>query len=560
MKTTINHLVPARRAAVILAMSLLCAGAFAQPYNYRYPQTAGLSIQSPQGKSIARLGWCHVASANSIASGDGSTDFHLTFTSLTGVLISSFRIGNPGTNETCNAICSSTAAANTYLLCGSSHNGNMLVVRADATGTVTWSREIVFGGGSSGATTIVPITDPSNPGYIVVGNRGSEVAAARIDESGSVLWAHTYPMAATYLGNYVSDAIVHRALGAEKMLCITGDHITNTGQDIFRLNLLTTTGLPIWQQSIYSNSVNHVFGAPQVTNVGVGINTNDFRVIISFLQADSPLSGGFTDLNMLATDLSAPSTITWAHTYEKAGGTITTLDNNDLCRLRDGTFSALGTENTLPMNFNPVILNVDDAGNFNYGISINEGRMQFAHSLHLIENCGAGTEVFNAADANATPSTDLQVVANDVTQPDCTTPYPWPHIPADIVQTFVNLNPIAGAVAANYPMVSSNAGLANVFDCTDNPVFFKNGEADAQDEEFTHASVYPNPANTHITLSAGSTPETVTILNSLGQPVYSQTVQGTTVLDLTTLPAGYYTITHTTAQGEVRQEKLVIRH
>lgn len=36
------------------------------PYNHRYPQSGGLSIQSPLGKSLVRS--CYVVSANSIIS------------------------------------------------------------------------------------------------------------------------------------------------------------------------------------------------------------------------------------------------------------------------------------------------------------------------------------------------------------------------------------------------------------------------------------------------------------------------------------------------------------
>jgi hypothetical protein len=71
-------------------------------------------------------------------------------------------------------------------------------------------------------------------------------------------------------------------------------------------------------------------------------------------------------------------------------------------------------------------------------------------------------------------------------------------------------------------------------------------------------SVYPNPANTVLTITTDGTTEALNIFNAAGQSVYSVTNPTATVtVDVTAIPAGIYVI-QVTKNGLISQEKLVV--
>jgi hypothetical protein len=74
----------------------------------------------------------------------------------------------------------------------------------------------------------------------------------------------------------------------------------------------------------------------------------------------------------------------------------------------------------------------------------------------------------------------------------------------------------------------------------------------------TTFDVYPNPANTVLTITTAGTSESINIFNAAGQVVFSANNPAATVtVDVATLPAGIYVIQVTT-NGAISQEKLVV--
>jgi hypothetical protein len=109
---------------------------------------------------------------------------------------------------------------------------------------------------------------------------------------------------------------------------------------------------------------------------------------------------------------------------------------------------------------------------------------------------------------------------------------------------------------AQYIFVGVPAGTSIVY--VDNVYFSKNASTSVNSIETANVSVYPNPANSNFSVTSANIIEEVTVLNALGQSVYTATpaTNGVSV-DASTFAAGVYTVI-VKSNGQTTASKVAI--
>jgi len=377
------------------------------PFDHSFQAANGSDPLNARGKSILVEDCDAIVTVNSIRNENGFYDFQInTIKSSTGSVHSSFTYGNPNGHDLCHGVCENVLNEDSYILCGKSANGNMLVMEVKNTGGIVWSKEIIFANKSSEAISVLPMYPEASGeiGYMIVGRTYigpisefnsaaySEIAAVRLDANGNVKFANEYPMSATYKSNVVTDAAIldggNAAPIGNKICSITGHHLTASGKSkVFVIEIETHgLGTPVsfFNHAIYEGTQSGFFHRmiPQIVSYPIPPNSTPYNypLMIAF---STPGTSHFSQVNKHLTVFKANAGspgISWAHSFTapyNAG-----LAVKDMIQLGNGDFSILGYEHPESGFYNPFTLNIDQNGGYLSQTSHNRtNRVKYPNSI-----------------------------------------------------------------------------------------------------------------------------------------------------------------------------------
>lgn len=109
---------------------------------------------------------------------------------------------------------------------------------------------------------------------------------------------------------------------------------------------------------------------------------------------------------------------------------------------------------------------------------------------------------------------------------------------------------------AQYIFVGNPTGTSIVY--IDNVYFSKNASTSVNSIETAKVSVYPNPANSVFTVSSANAIDNITVVNALGQSVYTAApgTNGVSV-DASTFAKGIYTVL-VSSNGQTTASKVAV--
>lgn len=565
-QTFIRHRKRCINALSIAAACLIAhSSALGQGFNHYYVEAVGNSTMAPKGNSLISDQCENVVAVATMVDNAGNTDIQLTVTDYDGFIVSSYAFGETNLNESANGLCASMETEGAYLICGQSGNQHMLVMKVDADGTVFWSQEIRFNTNVSEAINILPVFEKSKRSYIIAGNSGIDVAAVRIKEDGTVIWSNEYPNSAAYLGNEVTDAIVHPN-DDERRTILTGIHSDNLGaqDNAFVMSINTVDGSLYSGTTHFSTPGNFKLLKPQIAAIPKTDPHSPLYDILLTYSSGVNTSPGALPVLVHATQigLTNPTTTTlinWQYTYRLVNPH--EVDIQDIMRLDNGTFQLVGTEHPDDPFYFPFTLNLSATGNIIEARSFEieeDGR-----GVSVAQICNSEEIVLSTWHLSPISVRHSQLIKGEFSEGVCSEV-----VEMTSIIPIVNVNPyepyeVDAGMRVPYNMEALQLDHY-VFDCDDEVlesnrigVDLNQGVEQLQSNP-TPNWFYPNPASNQLRLTLSAQEQDVRIYDNVGKLVYADSPNGNTTIDISSWSAGLYIIELENRLGESSREKLFI--
>lgn len=526
----------------------------AQSFNHQYPNGFDITVIEPKGTALLNPG-CNWVAINSILNSNGMLDAHILFMEPDGAPLSEYHFGDPNGNDEAHSVCQSLDNPSEYFIAGKSAAAHMLILKVNDAGALLWAREIEFAQPSE-AIQILPITNPRDPGYIVVGNAGDEVAAARITESGTLLWARDFPGSGNYSYHHMTDATIMEQNG-HKLCAVVGNRLEtgSLAQSVFAFSFEVRNGhVPFigWHFTA-ANAIND----PQIVE-----RRSSPALLDAIVSYNNSSTGGRID-QVTAMNLNLYNgTVGWHNTYEIPGITSQTLE--DMALVGTNEFSMLLTEHFQVGEYNPVYLRINGGGDVIRSHSFNVGEHDQANSI--VEDCTTGNEVYASYKWVSNRQVNMRIVRYETTLPDCGVATTWNQTPVTRLPGIIEFLPDAPGSMLVYAPANLSYGNGKAFDCAGQLVSFRRatvvpGTENESESAAMHTAawVYPNPSSDYVQVALPHGAVTrISFYNAVGQLVWQQNGVGPTQVDVSAFPAGLYRIELQGEDATVLAEKLIV--